>query len=1118
VSILFLNDMREGIEKIGHERMNKVLVLGDIQVQLQRSAKALRSAIVAGVENPEALAAANEETANTSVVVRERIAALKGEVLYNDNNVKLASDASLKLMDEYVVIRKRYLDARVKVVNAVNAGNRELATQELQSKEFIESEAGYVKVIKDLSEVQVEEASFLIEESIKRALQAKFLLFILLAVGLLIAIIVSVVISRAIVLPVKRCYKGAVEIAKGNTNVTFDTKGNDEIAILSQSMDQMAKSINGLVKDIQNLSINTANGQLDVRMKPEDYQGDFQAIATGLNETVEAIIEPFFLTAEYVDRISKGDMPPLVEKDLKGDYNEIKTNVNRLVESINILVSDSHDVADALNNGILDKRADANRHQGDFKKIMEGLNSGVESVAVPFGIATDFLNQVAMGIEFKLDDREGLKGAYKEMQDSVLKVANVMYKLVETMSTQSKATINGQLDVRADLSGLDGIWNVIFEDFNKSFDALVAPLNMMAEYIDRISKGDMPPMITDEYRGDFNEIKTNVNTCIGAISGMVSDVESLINAAKSEEFETRADAEIHFGDFRSIVGGINEILNIVVEKIFWYEQLLDSMPFPISVTDMDMNWTFVNKAAADVTGKERKDVIGMQCSNWGADICGTEDCGIECIRRGQQTSFFTQPGMDVDFQVDTSYLTDINGDRIGHIEIVQDISKVSRSTNYNKVEIQRLSENLKLIASGDLNIDANIQEKTEYTAENHANFTEIYTSMNELVGSINNLMSDTGSIVENALDGNLKHRLDVDRHNGEFRKIIEGLNATLDAFVTPFDEASNILAVMATGDLTSEMTGEYSGQYANLKNDINKLSSSLNSMVSQVNETVATTASSAMEISSTSETLAAASQEMNSQADDVAAAVEEMARTVTENAQGATKTSAMAMENAHVAEEGGQVVQETVQKMGDIAKVVEETAVNIQKLGESSKAIGEIVSVIDDIADQTNLLALNASIEAARAGEQGRGFAVVADEVRKLAEKTVDATKEIASQITGIQKETASAVEAMNQGTQEVESGMKLAQSAGEALEKVLTSSNDVTQMITDIAAASEQQAATTEEISKNVIGISHATAESTTQVEAVAGTTEELTRLTEQLNDLMSQFKVDDEVRGLLN
>ncbi len=195
--------------------------------------------------------------------------------------------------------------------------------------------------------------------------------------------------------------------------------------------------------------------------------------------------------------------------------------------------------------------------------------------------------------------------------------------------------------------------------------------------------------------------------------------------------------------------------------------------------------------------------------------------------------------------------------------------------------------------------------------------------------------------------------------------------------------------------------------------------------------------------------------------------------------------------------------------MRDIATVVKKSAENIEKLGESSKQIGEIISVIDDIADQTNLLALNAAIEAARAGEQGRGFAVVADEVRKLAERTTEATKQIASMIKGIQEETTEAVKAMNKGNQEVTSGIDLADKAGESLEEILSSTTEVMDMVNQIAAASEEQSATSEQISKNVQSISKVTSESASRIENVARSAEELSRLTNDLFSLMKRFKI---------
>jgi len=397
------------------------------------------------------------------------------------------------------------------------------------------------------------------------------------------------------------------------------------------------------------------------------------------------------------------------------------------------------------------------------------------------------------------------------------------------------------------------------------------------------------------------------------------------------------------------------------------------------------------------------------------------------------------------------------------------------------------------------------------TDEYKGDFNEIKNNLNTCIDAINALVADANMLSKAAVEGRLDTRADASKHQGDFRKIVQGVNDTLDAVIEPIKEASQVLGIMATGDLTARMLGDYRGDLAKLKQDINMLADSLSGLIQQVNELVDNTASSATEISATAEGLAAASQEQSAQADEVASAVEQMSRTITENAMAANKTAEVAKENGRIASEGGQVVSQTVNKMRDIAKVVKNSAENIEKLGESSKQIGEIISVIDDIADQTNLLALNAAIEAARAGEQGRGFAVVADEVRKLAERTTEATKQIAIMIKGIQSETEAAVLAMNKGTAEVTNGIELADKAGQSLQQILNSTQEVIDMINQIAAASEEQSATSEQISKNVTSISQVTAESAKRVEDVAHTAEELAKMTNQLADLMRQFKVDE-------
>ena len=402
--------------------------------------------------------------------------------------------------------------------------------------------------------------------------------------------------------------------------------------------------------------------------------------------------------------------------------------------------------------------------------------------------------------------------------------------------------------------------------------------------------------------------------------------------------------------------------------------------------------------------------------------------------------------------------------------------------------------------------DAGIQKVTK---EYKGDFNDIKNNINTTHETLFAFLGEVTTIVEGAKVGNLALRADTTKAKGAWSMMMGGVNEIVDASEKIIIDAGKTLEIMATGDLTPRITNNYLGKFGDMKNNINNLGDSLTELISQLQEAIHTTASASAQISSTADTLAAATHEQSSQTDEVATAMEEMSRTVTDNAHSATRTAEVAKQSGDVATSGGKVVEQTISKMKEISEVVKISANNISKLGESSKKIGEIISVIDDIADQTNLLSLNAAIEAARAGEQGRGFAVVADSVGKLAVSTASATKEIADMIKGIQLDTESAVKAMEKGTTEVQSGIELADNAGNSIQDILVGINDLLGMVNQIAAASEQQSATSEQISRNVSSISKVTADSARNVEDVAATANELARMTETLTSLVSQFKI---------
>ncbi len=340
-----------------------------------------------------------------------------------------------------------------------------------------------------------------------------------------------------------------------------------------------------------------------------------------------------------------------------------------------------------------------------------------------------------------------------------------------------------------------------------------------------------------------------------------------------------------------------------------------------------------------------------------------------------------------------------------------------------------------------------------------------------------------------------------------FEAVILGLGYYVSRFVRK--PLNDLIAAIDTAEVNAVFDSRRKDEFGELTRTLGKFVSTIKELLARIVESTAAVASATSQISSSTEEMAAGAQQQSTQAGDVSAAVEEMTKTIYENSKNAGVAAETAKTARGAAEQGGKVVLESVAGMKRIAKSVGQSAEIVRELGKSGQQIGQIVSVIDDIADQTNLLALNAAIEAARAGDQGRGFAVVADEVRKLAERTTKATKEIAEMIKKIQKDTREAVGSMEQGTKEVEMGIKAADAAGLSLQQIVEISEQVTEKVVQIAMGSEQQAGASEEISKNVEAISAVTQETASGIQQMARTTEDLNRLTEGLQQLVGGFRL---------
>ena len=323
------------------------------------------------------------------------------------------------------------------------------------------------------------------------------------------------------------------------------------------------------------------------------------------------------------------------------------------------------------------------------------------------------------------------------------------------------------------------------------------------------------------------------------------------------------------------------------------------------------------------------------------------------------------------------------------------------------------------------------------------------------------------------------------------------------------------IADLADGDLTTQatVTEDFTGAIAD---SINYAIDQMRNLVSAINETAVQVSSAAQETQATAMHLAEASEHQAQEIAGASAAINEMAVSIDQVSANASESSAVAERSVAIANKGAEVVQATIHGMDNIREQIQETSKRIKRLGESSQEIGDIVSLITDIADQTNILSLNAAIQASMAGDAGRGFAVVADEVQRLAERSAAATKQIEALVKTIQNDTNEAVISMETTTSEVVRGARLAQDAGVALEEIENVSKNLADLIQNISNAARQQASSAGHISNTMNVIQEITSQTSAGTTATAKSIGNLAEMANKLRESVAGFKLPESEQAL--
>ena len=318
----------------------------------------------------------------------------------------------------------------------------------------------------------------------------------------------------------------------------------------------------------------------------------------------------------------------------------------------------------------------------------------------------------------------------------------------------------------------------------------------------------------------------------------------------------------------------------------------------------------------------------------------------------------------------------------------------------------------------------------------------------------------------------------------------------------------NELQTVAEGDLTQEatVTEDITGAIAD---SVNYTVEELRSLVGNVQNTAARVAQTTADVDTTSTELLAASNEQLHEIRETGRSVVEMASRINEVSVQAQESAAVARQSLQAAEVGFQAVQNAIGGMNSIRDQIQETSKRIKRLGESSQEIGEITELISDITEQTNVLALNAAIQAASAGEAGRGFSVVAEEVQRLAERSADATRQIAALVKAIQTDTQDAVGAMERSTQGVVEGAKLSDNAGTALTEIDQVSRRLAELIEQISSSTSREANLANVVADNIQHIFAVTEQTGEGTRSTAAQVRELSKMAEELRQSVARFKI---------